>query len=238
MSSDNTKNLTESVEEGKTVLSQVWDAVVDGVQTVAHKAVETLQHGVEVAENVGLTVVDAALGAKDTAVEKTSEIFEASKEKAAQLSEQAAVKTAGIREVAGEYLEAGKEKAVQFTHQAAVKAEGAKETVGELFEAGKQKLSSGISKKSEESILTPSEPEFEEEEELPVRDKHILPIDEARELGKECMAKTHGKDVDPTGYIVVAPENKTAAKESEYVGGWEKVEPSTRHHVPTGTSAK
>lgn len=145
---------------------------------------ETIQHGVEVAENVGLTVVDGVLGAKDTAVEKTSEVLEAGKEKAAALSEQAAAKTAGIRQVAGEYFEAGKEKASQLTHVAAVKAEGAKETVGELLDAGKQKLT-GLRKSEGESILEPqsSTDYLEEDIEYPVRDKHILPIDEARELG-------------------------------------------------------
>lgn len=52
------------------------------------------------------------------------------------------------------------------------------------------------------------------------------------------MAKTHGDIVDHSGYIAVAPST-TQAKESEYVGGWEKVE-NTRHHSsnPTGTPAK
>lgn len=231
MSSDNTQRLAESVEENKSVLGQVWDAVVDGVQTAAHKAVETLQHGVEVAETVGLTVVDAALGAKDGVVEKTAEIVEAGKEKAALLSEQAAAKTTGIRHAAGEYIEAGKEKAAQLTHQVALKTEPVKEVIGEYIEAGKQKISSTISKKSSEDLspglssgelYTSTHPRVDDTG-LPShgRTKNI-PLSEAREHGKEFLAMTHGSEVDPTGHIAVAPPQK-AGKESDYVGGWETV---------------
>jgi len=243
--SDNTKSLAESVEESKTMLGQVWDAVVDGVSTVAHKAVETIQHGVEVAESVGLTVVDAAMGAKDTVVEKTSEVVEVGKEKGALLSEQAAAKTAGLRQVAGEYFEAGKEKAAQFSESAKETAvhfsESAKETAGELYEAGKSKLSTGVTgvkRAAEEAAL---EEPLQEEAPLEDAEEHIRPknttsLDEARALGKELIRETHG-GIDTTGHVVVAPPAKQA-KESEYVGGWEKVG-EAHHSTPvTGTPSK
>jgi gas vesicle protein len=255
-------NTNNTVEEAKSTLGQMLHSVVEGVQNVAHQAVETIQHGVEVAESVGLSVAESAIETGKSILpevtHKAAEVFEAGKEKVAELTKTALDKTEGVREVAGEYIEAGKEKAAQLTHTALEKTEGIREVAGEVthkaaevLEAGKHALSGTLPATAEELKDAAGEVASDIKEKAEGlketaskgRKRKAQQQPHVESEAEKLIKKTHGDEVDITGHIVVAPENVKEGKPSDYEGDWQTVGKDGHHSggphiVPNGTPAQ